>query len=78
MFRSLQDTFLHTLSDPEMQKAAVSGPIQEIVVQPTEALVIQYCSEIVRQVINNPLTMKAIYRILVLAGRSSDKIELLN
>ncbi len=40
---TFQDTLLQSLADPEMQKAAVGGLIQEIVVQPTAALEIQ-CS----------------------------------
>ena len=36
---TIHDTLLHT---PEMQKAAVSGLIEEIVVQPTAALETQY------------------------------------
>ena len=35
---TFQDTLCHTLADPEMQKAAVGGLIDEIVVQPTAAL----------------------------------------
>ena len=40
---TFQDTLLQSLAGPEMQKAAVGGLIQEIVVQPTAALEIQ-CS----------------------------------
>ena len=42
-FPTFQATPLHTLTIPEMQKAAVGGLIQEIIVHPTAALEIQ-CS----------------------------------
>ena len=38
-----QATLLHPLNTPEMQKAAVSGLVDEIIVHPTAALEIQ-CS----------------------------------
>ena len=40
---TFQETLLQSLDDPEMQKAAVGGLIQGIIVQPTAALEIQ-CS----------------------------------
>ena len=40
---TFQDTLLHTLNTPEMQKAAVSGLIEKIIVHPTAALEVQ-CS----------------------------------
>ena len=38
---TFQATLLPSLADPEMQKAAVSGLIDEIIVHPTAALEIQ-------------------------------------